>query len=122
VHHDSVPDNSPESTAWSDRRRDDRLHGPFDGFRVGSIETPLRLYDLSEGGCFITALHDQKMAVEFSLKIDLPYEGWIAVKAKTLYLRENFGFAVRFLDMDDETRGKLERSLEQLRTRAPHEL
>lgn len=119
--HHTISDSSTGSTARADRRRDDRLHGPFDGLRAGSIETPLRIYDLSEGGCFITALHDQQMAVEFYLKIELPYEGWITVKAKTLYLRENFGFAVRFLEMGDEDAAKLERSLDQLRSRPAHE-
>jgi hypothetical protein len=36
------------------------------------------------------------------------------LKAETLYLRSGFGFAVRFLDMDDETASTLDQALEQL--------
>jgi predicted nucleotidyltransferase len=121
VQQTGAPNDPQPNGQPSDRRRDDRLHGPFDGFRIGAIETPLRLYDLSEGGCFITSLHDQQTKVAFLLRIDLPYEGWITVKAETLYRRDNFGFAVRFLDVDEDASNRLERSLDQLRRRALHE-
>ncbi len=97
------------------------MPGPFDGLRVGALETPVRIYDLSEGGCFITSFHETEKGRHFTLKIDLPSEGWITVKAETLYGKPGFGFAVRFSEVKEEARTRLDRGLEKLRGRAPHE-
>ena len=97
------------------------MSGPFDGRRVGAIDTPVRIYDLSEGGCFITSFHETEKGRTFTLKIDLPYEGTITVKAETLYGKPGFGFAVRFTDVTEDARVRLARGLEKLRSRAPHE-
>jgi hypothetical protein len=48
----------PAHISIDDRRHYDRVAGPFDGRRVGALETPVRIYDLSEGGCFINASHE----------------------------------------------------------------
>jgi hypothetical protein len=103
-----------------DRRRHDRFAGPFDGFRVGALETPLRIFDLSRGGCFVNAMHEQKPGVRFVMNIDLPYAGAITVKAVSLYARCG-GFAVRFLHMSEEAASRLEEALDQLQERAPYD-
>jgi hypothetical protein len=106
--------------AWSSdhsRRRHDRVAGPFDGCRVGLLETPVRIYDLSLGGCFVNSLHEQKEGTTITIKIDLPQEGWITVEAETIYRRPGFGFAVRFLNMDGETEACLERTINMLKDR-----
>ena len=103
-----------------DRRRHDRISGPFDGFRVGALETPVRIFDLSRGGCFVNAMHEQKPGVSFVMKIDLPYVGPITVKAVSLYARSG-GFAVRFLEMSEEAASRLEEALDQLQERAPYD-
>ena len=102
------------------RRQHDRIRGPFDAFRVGALETPLRIFDLSRGGCFVNAMHDQTPGVSFVMKLDLPYVGSITLKALTLYARAG-GFAVQFLEMNDETVGRLERALDHLHERAPYD-
>jgi PilZ domain len=104
-----------------DRRQHDRIPGPFDGFRVGALETPLRIFDLSKGGCFVNAMHEQTPGISFQMKIELPYVGAITVKAETLYRRPGFGYAVRFVDMNEETISRLEQALEQLQERAAHD-
>jgi hypothetical protein len=44
-------------------RRYPRVADPFDAFRVSSaIELPVRIYNLSEGGCFITSKHEVSVA------------------------------------------------------------
>jgi hypothetical protein len=48
------------------------------------------------------------------MKIQLPHVGTITLTAETLYLRSGFGFAVRFVDVDDETASLLDLALEQL--------
>lgn len=100
------------------RRQHIRVTGPFDGKRIGLIDTPVQIYDLSEGGCFVNAMQEQQEGREVELEIVLPQEGSIRVVAQTLYSRPGFGFATRFTTLDDEARDKLARELESLRKRA----
>ena len=113
--------DASSSEPASCRRKDKRFDGPFDGLRVGALETPVQLYDLSRGGCFINSMHQQQPGVKVLLRIDLPYEGWITVNAETLYRRDEFGFAVRFVDVNEEAQARLDRSLQAMQQRAPHE-
>ena len=104
--------------AVHDRRKNERYAGPFDGLRVDVLETPLSIFDLGLGGCFVNSIHDQEVGVRFLMKINLPGVGWIALNAETLYMRSGYGFAVRFVDVDEATATRLERGLEQLPDRA----
>ena len=97
------------------RRKAHRVTGPFDGCRLGLIDTPLLIYDLSEGGCFVNSLHDTPVGQRISLRLTLPYEGAVTVKAETVYSRPGFGFAVRFIELSDETRACLQSALDKLR-------
>jgi hypothetical protein len=97
-----------------DRRMNARYIGPFDGYRVDFLETPLSICDLGQGGCFINSIHDQSPGVRFQMKVELPRVGWVVLNAETLYLRSGYGFAVRFVEMDEATAGRLELGLEQL--------
>ena len=100
--------------AAANRRESDRVPGPFDAWRVGFLQTPVRIYDISLGGCFVHAMHEQEPGVIVMLQIQLPLEGTLQLKAETLYRRPGFGFAVRFIDMDDQTRTRLARALQAL--------
>jgi len=97
------------------RRGHHRVTGPFDGCRVGLLETPLLIYDLSEGGCFVNSLYDTPVGQVLTLRISLPFEGIVTVEAETVYVRPGFGFAVRFNDLNDETLACLGRALDRLR-------
>ena len=68
----------------------------------------------------MNAMHEQQPGIVFDLKIDLPYEGWITVKAVTLYRKPDFGFAARFVDIPAETAARLKRALQQLKEQGPH--
>ena len=105
--------------AVDDRRQHTRIAGPFDGQRIGALETPIRLYDLSRGGCFIVAMHEQRPGVEMTLRIDLPYVGAITVKAETLDRRDSYGFAVRFVEVPENVAVRLNRALDMLEKRKP---
>jgi len=111
-----LQNTTPQSTGLvgRDRRKNDRYAGPFDGFRVDVIETPLSIFDLSRGGCFINSIHEQTAGVRFQMKIDLPRVGWVRLTAETLYARIGYGFAVQFVDVDDRTAARLDQGLEQL--------
>ncbi|HKT78882.1 MAG TPA: PilZ domain-containing protein [Vicinamibacterales bacterium] len=99
------------------RRQYDRVAGPFDGRRLGLLETVVRLYDISLGGCFVNSMHEEPEGTRLTLKIDLPREGWITVDAVTVYRRAGFGFAVRFTDMNAETSACLERAIRAIQNR-----
>jgi hypothetical protein len=102
------------SVATMDRRASERVPGPFDAWRVGTLETPVRIFDISVGGCFVHAMHEQERGVVVMLKVQLPEEGWLELKAETLYRRPGFGFGVRFIDTPPETLERLARALESL--------
>lgn len=103
------------SVGTDDRRVHERFAGPFDGRRLGALDTPVRIYDLSEGGCFINATHEQKAGVVFQLEIDLPYVRCVTVKVQTLYGKPGFGFAVRFIGMTMENTIRLQQALDELK-------
>jgi PilZ domain len=79
-----------------EQRESFRVPGPFDGVRMGLLETAVRIFDLSEGGCFVTSLYEGRRGETLVLKIELPHEGWIEVEGETLYNKAGFGYAVRF--------------------------
>jgi hypothetical protein len=111
------PEPETDSTADRSRRRHDRVAGPFDGRRLGFLETPIRIYDLSLGGCFVNSMHEQREGSRVQLRIDLPDEGSIVVEAETLYRRQGFGFAVRFIDVNIATARRLTRTIDSLKKR-----
>jgi hypothetical protein len=100
------------------RRQHVRVTGPFDGKRIGPIDTPAQIYDLSEGGCFVNSMQDQQEGREVELEITLPNEGMIRVTGLTLYSRAGFGFATRFTQVQPDARERLQRELDRIRTRA----
>ena len=110
----SLEDTPEEFAGDRFRRRYTRVHGPFDGYRVGKLETPVRIYDLSRGGCFVNGTNHQRKETRMVLKIDLPAEGTIVVQAQLVYVRQDFGYAVRFVDVDPDTDARLTRTIEAL--------
>jgi hypothetical protein len=95
-------------------RRAPRVAGPFEARRLGALDLPLRIHDLSLSGCLIESYQEVTAGRRIELEIELPVEGWITLQAETLYLRENFGFAAKFVGMDGQTRVKLARAVVQL--------
>ena len=114
----AMPETAPDSVDRRKLRRDLRVDGPFDGRWVGLLTVPLRIYDLSMGGCLIQAYHEQPPGRRFTLEIELPDEGWIELEAESINVREGYGFAARFVEMTEETRASLDRVIRQLSRQA----
>ena len=108
------PDSTDGAAGKKSKRSGPRVAGPFEARRLGALELPLRIHDLSLGGCLIELYHEVAVGRRFQLEIDLPAEGWVPLEAETLYLRENFGYAVKFVEMAEEARVKLARAVVQL--------
>ena len=102
------------------RRKDLRVAGPFEGRWVGALTVPVHIHDLSVGGCLIQAYHEQVPGRRFTLEIELPYHGWLRVQAESLYVREGYGFAARFVDLSDEAADTLESVIWRLMSKDPH--
>lgn len=114
------------NTAFDDvpaeRRHDFRVAGPFDGRWVGALTVPLSIHDLSLGGCLIQAFHEQAPGRRFTLELELPYEGWMTFEAESVYVRDGYGFAAKFVDMPEDTRVRLESVLWRRMSKSPAEL
>jgi CheY-like chemotaxis protein len=98
----------------NEQRRHVRVPGPFHGVRVGLLDAPVTIYDLSEGGCFVNCLTaPPEPGRHLVLKIDLPEEGWICLKAEVRYAKPEFGFAVSFADVPSEAAGRLRQGIQR---------
>jgi hypothetical protein len=104
------------------RRKDLRVPGPFEGRWVGALTVPVHIHDLSMGGCLIQAYHEQVPGRRFTLEIELPYHGWLRVQAESLYVREGYGFAARFIDLPDQATEILENVIWRLMSKNPSDL
>lgn len=97
------------------RRKNVRVLGPFDGKRPGLFDLPLQIYDLSVGGCFINSVHEAPHQGQvFPLQIELPNGETIVAKGETAYVRPGFGYGVKFCQMSDDHRSRLQEALDVL--------
>jgi hypothetical protein len=110
------PSQSLPATS-EDRREHRRFKGPFDGRRVAMLDTPVRIYDLSLGGCFINSTHEQKPGIALTLQIELPGKGEITVEAETLQRQVEGGFAVRFTHIEPDDAMRFHCALKRLEER-----
>jgi hypothetical protein len=104
------------------RRKDLRVAGPFEGRWVGALTVPVHIHDLSMGGCLIQAFHEQAPGRRFTLEIELPYHGWVTIEAESLYMRDGYGFAAKFVEMSDAVSGSLEDVIWRLLSKNPSDL
>jgi hypothetical protein len=92
-----------------ERRRHTRVDGPFEGRRCGLIDTPIQVRDISEGGCFVHSTLETEIGRRLTLELDVPGEDPIAVKGEVVNSRSDYGFGVRFVDVEEDTRTRLVR-------------
>jgi hypothetical protein len=104
------------------RRQNLRVGGPFEGRWVGALTVPVHIHDLSAGGCLIQAFHEQAPGRRFTLEIELPYHGWVSIETESLYVRDGYGFAARFVEMSAEVRAALDDAIWRLLSKQPSDL
>src|SRR5687767_7970119 len=120
-----MPESAPKDSitaragAPDPRRKDLRVAGPFEGRWVGALTVPVHIHDLSLGGCLIQAYHEQVPGRRFTLEIELPYHGWLTLQAESLYIRDGYGFAARFVDVSEEAADTLESVIWRLMSKNP---
>ena len=106
----------PETARGNPTRRYPRVRGPFDGYCLGDSSTPVLVYDLNLGGGFVNFLDSQPTHGTLRLNIDLLREGAISLTAEAIYL-DRSGVAVRFVELDTDSRLRLARALDSLAER-----
>ena len=100
---------------FNDRRKHVRIIGPFDGSRPGLVDMPLDIYDLSVGGCFVNSIHQAPHGGQtFSIRIELPDGETLVAKGETAFVRPGFGYGVKFCELTEENRLRLEHAIEML--------
>jgi len=106
-----MPEPAPDRT---EHRRHPRVVGPFDGRLTGILTTELKVYDLSVGGCLIEFHPPLSPGRRFEMEIELPVEGWVSMTAESLRVFDGFGFAARFVEMDDDMHLRLSLTIASL--------
>ncbi len=85
----------------SNRRVHERIVGPFDGTCVTpNGETPIRVSDISDGGCFVAQANSVAPGDRLDMQIELPNGDPFVAAAEVLSADPRQGFAVHFLNQD----------------------
>jgi hypothetical protein len=85
-------------------------HPPLSSL-VTTVQVHIR--DLSLGGCLLEAPFTVRTGRRFTLRLDLPGDEWISLRAETVRIQAPTTFAVKFLDLDDTTENRLRQALER---------
>lgn len=97
-----------------DTGRPEVAPGPFEGYRLGATDVPVRFVDLSVEGCLVELSFGTLSGRALRLQIDLPHEGWIVVQCEMLHLAGLNRFAVKFVGIDEATRRRIDRAMARL--------
>jgi hypothetical protein len=112
-------DENPHAEMHTEKRAFDRVSGPFEGRWISAFTLPVHIHDLSVGGCLIASHHERAAGSRLTLEIELPFEGWLRLDAETVYSRQDYGFAVKFVDVPGDTQTRLRRVVERLKPQQP---
>jgi hypothetical protein len=78
------------------------------------LDTPIYIHELSVGGCLIESHHEERVGSQVQLEIDLPYGGSLTMDGEILYLRPDYGFVVKFINLSDEQQDQLDTAIRRL--------
>jgi PilZ domain len=92
-----------------EKRHDKRVSFPCEVECTGAGANPLnpRISDLSSSGAFIDSMMAVPVGTRFAVRFALP-SGPIQLNAEVVHAMEHFGMGVRFVDLTNEQRGRLE--------------
>ena len=102
-----------------DRRRSSRIRHAFEGRRHGILPVPIRICDLSLGGCLIESNNPEQRGRRLRIDIDLPCEGWTTVDVEVVNVRPRYGYGVQFIDLPDTIRRRLDRVVTRIGIQQP---
>ncbi len=106
------PAPATEPDDGRDRRRHPRIDGAFNGERLGLMDTPVQIQNLSVGGCFVTSYYPPPSDPHFELRIDLDTHGVVVVDVQTAYVSPEVGYGVSFVMVTETARSRIEAAVE----------
>jgi hypothetical protein len=106
------------TTAGDNRRTHRRVLGPFVGRRGTLLAVPVRIHDLSVGGSLIECFHEERVGRRITVEIELPIEGWVTLEAEIVAIRQNYGYAVKWVNVPPEAQWKLELTIGRITAEA----
>lgn len=91
-----------------DRRAKPRLSVSLDAiWHHDEAKTSARVTDLSEGGCYLDTVGEVMTGEIVAFRILLPDADWLYLEGEVRHHQPEFGFGVRFVDLNDEQQEKL---------------
>jgi hypothetical protein len=103
-----------------ERRRYIRVPGPFTALQVGKHDTPVRIVNLSEGGCSVESSGTPPPIGEsVVLRISFPDQTSLVVRGEIVYTRPGIGYGVLFSGLSEGTYAELERAVARIRYLMP---
>jgi hypothetical protein len=115
----AVVENPSPSVAAAERRRFHRIIHSFEGRRHGILPVPIRICDLSLGGCLIESRYPESRGRRLRIDIDLPWEGWTTVDSRVVTVRPEYGYGVQFVDVPDVIRRRFDRVITRIAALQP---
>ena len=109
----------PSRSVAADRRRFFRICHSFEGRRRGILPVPIRICDLSLGGCLIESRYPEDRGRRLEIEIDLPWEGWTTFDSEIVTIRPDYGYGVQFVGVPDAIRRRLERVIKRIEMLQP---
>jgi c-di-GMP-binding flagellar brake protein YcgR len=92
-----------------ERRKQGRVSAVIDVVWEGATaKYEARTSDLNSEGCFIDSIGHVSVGEIITFKLRLPAEDWIELQAEVVYAFPNTGFGVRFKNVSEAARKRLE--------------
>ena len=92
-----------------ERRKHDRVPALIDlAWEGASSKYEARTSDISISGCYIDTIAQVVIGELIKFKLRLPAGDWIELHGEVVYSHPNMGFGVRFTDISDSDRKRLE--------------
>jgi hypothetical protein len=107
-------DDVEPTTDIDNKRTHKRVLGPFVGRRGTLLAVPIRIHDLSIGGALIECFHEERLGRRITVEIELPIEGWVTVDAEIVSIRQNYGYAVKWVNVTPDVQWKLELTIDRI--------
>lgn len=92
-----------------DRRKQPRVPAIMDVVWEGATaKYEARTGDLTTDGCFIDTIGHVTVSETINFKLRLPAEDWIELQGEVVFVYPNVGFGIRFTNVSDTDRKRLE--------------
>ena len=92
-----------------ERRSKPRLSVNLDAVCDGDAgKHSARITDLSEDGCYLDSVGDVTTGEIVCFRVLLPDDDWLYLEGEIRHHRHRLGFGVRFVDLNEEQREKLQ--------------